>query len=333
MNKIVWILLGYFFCVSIQCEGQVDPHFSQYYAYPMWLNPGLTGVSNGDYRATAIYRKQWGAVMVPYSTAGISADVATEKNLNFGINLLNQTAGDAGYSYQNAYLSIAYSGVKFGSDKNHQLTIGIQAGMLGRKFDRSKMQFGDQWNPITGYDPSAITSDDIQKTSATTGDVGVGISYTDVSGNKLVSPFGGVAAFHLTRPQDPFISSSVNSHLPVRYLIHAGARINISENAMIIPNLLYMRQGSASEKMVGFYGQMQVNDITAMLAGINYRFNDAIVPFAGIAYRNFLLGVSYDVNTSELGQAITGTNSLEISLTFTGQRPGKAFKYLSCPRF
>jgi len=27
------------------CPGraQVDPHFSQYYVYPMWLNPALTG--------------------------------------------------------------------------------------------------------------------------------------------------------------------------------------------------------------------------------------------------------------------------------------------------
>ena len=28
---------------------QVDPHFSQYYVYPSWLNPALTGAFDGRY--------------------------------------------------------------------------------------------------------------------------------------------------------------------------------------------------------------------------------------------------------------------------------------------
>ena len=40
-------------------KGQVDPHFSQYYVYPSWLNPALTGAFDGDYRVSGIYRNQW----------------------------------------------------------------------------------------------------------------------------------------------------------------------------------------------------------------------------------------------------------------------------------
>jgi len=45
-------------CASVVSNAQTDPHFSQYYAYPMWLNPGLTGAIDGDYRVTALYRDQ-----------------------------------------------------------------------------------------------------------------------------------------------------------------------------------------------------------------------------------------------------------------------------------
>jgi hypothetical protein len=45
-----------------------DPHFSQYYVYPSWMNPALTGVFDGDYRVSAIHRRQWGNVSSPYTT-------------------------------------------------------------------------------------------------------------------------------------------------------------------------------------------------------------------------------------------------------------------------
>lgn len=82
--------------ISINVKAQVDPHFSQYYAYPLYLNPALTGIINGDYRATAIYRNQWSSIDKPFSTTGVSADMTTRKKLNLGINILNQTAGNGG---------------------------------------------------------------------------------------------------------------------------------------------------------------------------------------------------------------------------------------------
>lgn len=43
-------------------RAQVDPHFTQYYVYPSWLNPALTGAFDGDYRISGIYRNQWGNI-------------------------------------------------------------------------------------------------------------------------------------------------------------------------------------------------------------------------------------------------------------------------------
>jgi type IX secretion system PorP/SprF family membrane protein len=317
----------------MKADAQVDPHFSQFYAYPLWLNPGMAGMMDGDYRFTGVYRNQWSSVMTPYNTAGFSADVNTGKNLNLGANFMSQTAGDAGYKYLNAYATVAYSGIRFGQDNNQQITIGLQAGLLSRRFDPAKFQFGDQWNPITGYNPGATTADIITKTSSSVLDMGAGISYADASPDKKVNFFGGVGAFHLTKPEDPFVSSGTNAVLPVRYTVHAGARLNLTETVSITPNLLYMKQGTASEKMAGLFAQLRANDFTDLLFGVNYRLDDAVAPYVGVAFHDFVLGVSYDVNTSDLGKAVNGTNSLELSFTYIGRKSGKPLRYLSCPRF
>jgi type IX secretion system PorP/SprF family membrane protein len=317
----------------MKADAQVDPHFSQFYAYPLWLNPGMAGMMDGDYRFTGVYRNQWSSVMTPYNTAGFSADVNTGKNLNLGANFMSQTAGDAGYKYLNAYATVAYSGIRFGQDNNQQITIGLQAGLLSRRFDPAKFQFGDQWNPITGYNPGATTADIITKTSSSVLDMGAGISYADASPDKKVNFFGGVGVFHLTKPEDPFVSSGTNAVLPVRYTIHAGARLNLTETVSITPNLLYMKQGTASEKMAGLFTQLRANDFTDLLFGVNYRLDDAVSPYVGVAFHDFVLGVSYDVNTSDLGKAVNGTNSLELSFTYIGRKSGKPLRYLSCPRF
>jgi hypothetical protein len=79
--------------------------------------------------------------------------------------------------------------------------------MLSRRFDVSKFQFGDQWNPITGYNPGATTADlRISGNSSNVLDIGAGASYTDNTPEKKINFFGGLAAFHLTKPEDPFVN-------------------------------------------------------------------------------------------------------------------------------
>ena len=84
-----------------QSVAQTDPHFTQNYTYPMYINPAMTGGSDGDYRASAIYRSQWGSISNPYRTTGLSIDTRTNKNISLGLNLLNQSAGDGGFNYFN----------------------------------------------------------------------------------------------------------------------------------------------------------------------------------------------------------------------------------------
>lgn len=333
-NKKLIILLLVAAFGSTAVKAQTDPHFSQYYAYPLWLNPGLTGAIDGDYRVTGMYRNQWNNINSGFSTPGVSADMVTAKNINLGVNLLNQSAAAGAYNYLNGYLSVAYTGLRFGKEGNHRISIGISGGVINRKFNPSKFQSGAQWDNVTNSLNLNIPMTDIlSKNSAMTFDAGAGAMYFDATPGKKVNVFAGFSAFHLTQPSDPFISGGEGQKMPVRYTLHGGAKINLSETVSFTPNLLYMKQGEAEEKMAGAYAQLRATETTDFLFGGNYRFKDAISPYVGVYHKNMVLGVSYDVNTSDLSKIAGNANSFEISLTFTGRKSVKtdAVPFV-CPR-
>ena len=57
-----------------------DPHYTQYFASPLTLNPALTGLTQCDLRLSANYRNQWSSVTSnPYTTAAISYDMSALK--------------------------------------------------------------------------------------------------------------------------------------------------------------------------------------------------------------------------------------------------------------
>ena len=319
-------------CVGGIVKAQVDPHFSQYYVYPSWLNPALTGAFDGQYRVSGVYRNQWGNVTVPFVTPGVSLDFTTNKNINVGVSILDQTAGGGGYHYTTAYANVAYTGVKFGAGFTQRIVFGVQAGMIQRRFDRSKLSFGDQWNPVTGYNPGVPSAEVLARTSATAFDAGAGIMYFDAQPGKKANIFAGFSASHITRPEDKF-SASGTERIPMRLTGHAGVRLALSEVFSLTPNLLYLKQGSATEKMAGAYASLKAAPELDLMIGANYRFKDAFSPFVGFTYKGMAIGASYDINTSDLGKMAKGSNSFEISLSFIGRKSAKTPEIeFVCPR-
>jgi hypothetical protein len=119
----------------------------------------------------------------------------------------------------------------------------------------------------------------------------------------------------------------------MRYTVHAGVRITMSDVFSLTPNALYLKQRSAEEKMVGAYGQYKVSAETSVMAGGNYRFKDAISPYIGFTHKQWVLGASYDINNSDLSKLAGTSNSFEISLSVIGIRSAKTPQVeFVCPR-
>lgn len=317
---------------ALQQANAQDPHFTQYYIYPSWLNPALTGVFDGDIRVSGIYRSQWGSIGSAFNTPGVSADFNATSSTAFGVSALRQSAGDGGFSHTTAYGSMSFSGVRLGKGGYHRLNLGLQAGLIQKKFDLSKATFGNQYNATTGFDPSAGGETFTRGTQANF-DAGAGVLYFDATPGKKMNLFAGFSVSHLTRPNDSFIDGTDDAKMDMRYNFHAGVRIMLSDRMSLTPNALYMKQGQATEKMLGAYVQCQAAPGTDFMVGANCRFGDALSPFLGLNYNNWVIGASYDINTSDLGKMVKSANSFEISLTTTIRRKVKTEEVeFVCPR-
>ena len=324
-----------FLVIAHQSVAQTDPHFTQNYTYPMYINPALAGSSDGEYRVSAIFRTQWGSITNAYRTVGVSFDTRTNKNIALGVNLLNQSAGDGGFNYLSTSVSFAYTGIKFGKDFNHRIVLAVQPGILNRRVNSAKFKWGEQWDPITGYNASNPTTETFARTSATTLDVGAGALYFDASPDKKTNVFGGFSLYHINKPKDPIIStqSTELNIIPIRYTLHGGLSINLSDRTSIIPHVLYMRQGKAYEAMTGIYAQVKVNEETDFMIGGYYRLKDAVAPFVGLDWKNFIIGLSYDANTSKLGAMAKNVNSFELSLSYIKRNSSRSiFDFIRCAR-
>jgi type IX secretion system PorP/SprF family membrane protein len=311
-------------------KAQIDPHFSQYYAYPMWLNPALTGVINGDARVTANYKNQYATLNNAYKTTAISADMHANQNVGLGLNILNQAAGDVGFNYFAAYANFAY-GITVSQDGNQRVNFGLQAGVINRSFDPSKLQLGNQYDPLTGYNPGIPGNENFANTAATVFDAGAGIFYYNGDPTTNANLFAGLSVGHLSRPKDPFGLQGTGSRIPIRYTFQAGVRLKAGDFFDVTPHAIFIKQQNAEEKAIGAYSELKLPNSNGLIVGGMYRFGDAAVANVGYDVKGLIIGASYDFNTSSLNRATNSMGGIELSISYVFRKhvnqPGPI-----CPR-
>ncbi len=314
---------------------QVDPHFTQYYSYPLFLNPALTGVINeGNIRGTAIHRNQWNTLTVPFSTIGISADALLNNQWGIGLNMTNQTAGSGGYYYNTLALSICNNNIAFGTDEFQHISIAVQAGLNSKGFNISKSTFGDQYNPVLGYDPNIVSSAPsfIKTNSMNQFDAGFGFYYYETSTEKNNNYYGGISILHINKVKDNFTLKS--AILPMRFNFHAGGILDVSDQLRLYPGFIYLQQGNSNEIVAGLQSEFIMSENASFLLGANYRLNSALNSLAGFRYKKINLGFSYDVDINKINDYIKPVNSFEFSLSFTAEKSSNPTVYFSkCPRY
>lgn len=304
-----------------------DFHYSQYYAAPQTLNPALTGQFNGQYRVNLNYRSQWASIADPYRTGHVSFDMPLGERWAIGAAVLDQNAANGAYNTLNAVLSAAYD-LPVGVDKYNHLVFGLQAGIINRSIDMGKLQFGDQY----AFNGSSLpTTEVFDKTSRFLPEVNAGVLFYDGNPFKRFNYFVGATAFHLPEFNQSF-SSNGNSPLYRRYLGHAGVRIKATRVLEVTPQIMGMYQNGSQEIIPGASIQYHLTEADVFLmAGVSYRLDDAVVPYAGLQFREYTLGLSYDVNSSDLDAASNSRGGFEISFSYI-KKPKVAKPKFICPR-
>ncbi len=323
MNKQIAI---FFFTLLITLGSQTivysqDPYFSQYFSSPLTLNPANTGNFEGPSRLSMNFRNQWQGIGNPYITGTGSFDTEIFKKKSgkgnkfaFGIaGLYDKTTGG---KLTSNYVSASIGYHLFTDIENtSKLSIGFQSTLVNRKLDFTKVSFADQFTSY-GFDLNLPSNQTFQTGNISYTDFNTGLMYSQVKENG--SAYVGVSAYHLTMPNESFLNDRTN-RLPMRFTVHGGGTWKTSDRSMIMGSGLLMSQGGVNQIVLGAaYGRQiesKVSDIKVFIGGW-YRYKDAIIPYFGYTYDNFQLGVSYDVNTSQLSSSVTRQRSFEISMIY-----------------
>jgi type IX secretion system PorP/SprF family membrane protein len=322
-----YIIFAGLLMIMFYGRGQ-DPHFSQFYANPLYLNPALAGAPICP-RLIVNFRNQWPSISGQYVTYNASFDMHIDA-ISGGIGVLVDVdrAGEGALSTTMASGIYSY---RLEINDKYSLKAGIQATYLQKSLDWTKLTFPDQIDPRHGfvYNTNETYPDQLTKTLA---DFSAGaVFYSDRF-------YLGFASHHLTTPNEGFISVS---EMPIKWTVHTGAIISVEgnnakkrtiEETSISPNLLFLKQGKFEQLNYGFYFNKY-----PFVGGLWFRHNfdnpDAVILLLGFLNPQFRVGYSYDLTVSKLTNATGGAHEFSLTIQFECPPKIKRIRAINCPQF
>ncbi|MDQ3046891.1 MAG: PorP/SprF family type IX secretion system membrane protein, partial [Bacteroidota bacterium] len=249
-----------------------DAHFSQHHHSRLTTNPAFTG-SDSTLVLAFNYRNQWPKIS-PYHTFNFFADKYIRiLRSGIGLNYVNDNMMDGAYKKTRLEINFAPHFEVF----KHKLVIqpGFQFAYQRNRLDWSKLTFGDMIDERRGFVYS--TNDVPGQSTRSLIDFSAGILlYTD-------HYFGGIAAHHLTQPDEGLIGPS---KLPLKLTIHGGANLwmktDSTKKFILSPTILYMQQQDFSMLLPGITAKYKKVSL-----GISYRSEDAFIATLAFQSRFF----------------------------------------------
>lgn len=314
-NKLSILLLVACALCGVKATAQ-DAHFSQFDALPLMLNPANTAMGDvTEMRIGLQYRSQWASMGNNFTTTAATFEIPFQDRFGVGASIMAYNAADV-FSTINFMLAGSFL-ISDPSQRNFKLSTGIQLGFLYNRINTEELLFGNQFDG-TNFNPDLPTGEVFDRQSTFNPDASIGVNYQNTNFRKKLNPHGGFAVYHVTRPRENFTGEK--SKKPIRYVAHAGMKINVNREVSIDPRVLYMRQRNAQEILFGVVSNIELRAPYALVFGAYYRNADAVILQAGVQHNKNLYRISYDINTSGLSQATNNKGAIEFSILYT---PGR----------
>lgn len=337
---------------NIEYAEAQDPRFSQFYAAPSHTNPAMTGVFEGRFRFNANYRDQWSSILLtnPFRTIHTAFDIKYhiigDDFVAFGLNLLRDEAGASNFTINRGYLNFSYmkqmAGGKYRTDDQY-LVVGGQFGAGQHSVDWGNLWFTNQFdeassNPDTSLDPlePSITGD--RASTDIYLDFNAGLLWYALFDENMSIYFGG-AYNHLNSPNVSLIEG--REILPSRWVGHAGGELPFTSELSLLPAVMVTGQGSSLSSTFGANFRYSNHDwrelairigawphLARTFDGMNM---DALIISTILEVENWNLGISYDINTSNLNIATNSRGAFEVSLIYT--QDAQSRYRVNCPKF
>ena len=333
MRKISLIILAAFVSTCVLAQ---DPHFSQFFASPLTLNPAFTGKFDGQWRLAVNHRDQWPSIPKAYVTTSGSFDFGIMKDklpagdvFGVGISGLSDASANDQLKLNYGSLSLSYHKA-LDEDGYNTIGAGFQGTYSSLSLDEGKLTFEDmlRQNGFTGARTDFLTNGNNQNYF----DINAGILFSG-SSNGENNYYAGVSVYHVNRPKVGF--KDQNYLLANRITLHGGGSVPVADALTLNASFIYQSQSKASETTLGGALAYNLNadevNPSSIFVGSWFRLNDALIPYVGLEVGGLRIGASYDVNISSLKTATASRGGSEFSVIYIKRKSDS--KGIPCPRF
>lgn len=343
-----FIFLVTFFYVKAQ-----DVHYTDYQYAGLYFNPAQTGGFSGTYRIGGIYRSQFSNFIInPFQSTMFSVDAP----LNFGFKdhhwiglggaFYFDQAGDIALRNAGGLLSLSYH-ISLDKDYKRVITLGGQLGQVQRSVnDADAARFPEDLLGGTGDKDRSLIEDYKQGYT----DINFGVMYKQRMAQSLLE--FGVALYHINNPSPRFNNGMVDNPVGRRLNIHGIYRTAITERFQISPIVYFSSNGTFTNTAIqckGYFTLLESTkaddrrrsrsrkkeEIGQVYFGLGYRLGDAIQMMAGTEFRDWHIGISYDMTVSSAANYNNSFGAIELA----AYKIIKVYKKpvvdptLFCPRF
>lgn len=315
-----------------------DIHFTNYNFSPLYLSPAKTGSFLGSYRFAANARTQFNSFIVkPYRTVMASADMNIDFGLKdhhwigAGLNIHSDQAGDLSFQNNGVHLSLAYH---YALDPKYKtiITLGLQAGATQRTINSDNYSSFETLSK--GTDPDLLLLDNFNPTIT---DFNVGVSFKRMT-TKTNYIDMGLAVNHLTQSEFQFSGSGIRNVVARRVNAYVEYHIQSSKQLAIKPIIVYSRMFNFQNLFGQFNLEYKPNrkKDTLIKGGLGYRNGDALQILAGMYYKEWDVGLAYDLTVSSAANLTNRFGGLEIGIKriiIANKKPDEEPPAILCPHF
>ena len=300
MRTIIFVVV---FLIGKNLYAQ-DPVFTENFMMPETISSSFTG-SAETFKTGTIYRNQWRSLGFKTSTSFTFFDTYLENiNSGIGVSILYQKESKTSYKFTQVNANYALK-IQISDEWYFRPSVSIGFGMKDYAFENmlleDQINIGSGPNNPVSIDPVLI---DEQR------------NFIDVSSSILFNSeysWFGVTVKHLNKPNISLVQGETEP-LDIFFSVHGSYSFPIftynrnkdDHNLFILAN--YMHQNSFSR--FDFGGQYTFNNQFSI--GVTATTNPArttdqapvlnsINPFVGLRWKEFKFGMSYDLNTTNIG--------------------------------
>jgi len=339
MNKKTIILFSFVLALYSNSFGQ-DLHFSQFFNSPLTTNPANTGfIPDADYRIGAHFRNQYSNIMSsPYKTISAFGDFQVMRNrlengwLGLGGLILSDVAGSGSLRSTKVYGSLAYHQMLGNSSL---LSAGFNLGWANKRIDQSNLKYPDQFDGKF-FDKALPTSVVLLNNNVSYFDMQAGMNYAYFPQENIYIN-AGYSIHHVNKPKETFFDDNTEAGIiPMRHIGFVNAILKVAPDVIINPNIYYTNQAKASELVGGLNANFNLGESAGekqLIAGLYYRYKDAVVPMIGFQINNIRFTFSYDATTSSLKNFNNYRGASEFNIIKNGFYQDNVDRQSLCPTF